>query len=292
MANLHEIKAHIANIEATKKITRAMYLISASKSQRAKSQLEVVFPYFQHITATMAEIFSSPDMPDTPYIMNKNAGRQSKRDLYVVVGADKGMAGGYGHNIIDLVTERVEPEHDELLVAGASSRIQLRNKGYMVDRAFAFPVMNPTMYRARDIAEIVVDQYLSGKYRDVFLAYTEMVSPLKQTPRILQLLPLDEETLCERAPDKPITAAKLEYSPSERAVFDHLVPHYVKGILYSALVEAFSSEQAARMMAMDSATKNADESIDRLSIEYNHARQAKITQELTEIISGIPEDAG
>ena len=291
MANLHEIKARIANVNATKKITRAMYLISASKSQKSKSQLENSFPYFQQITATLAEILACSDTLDTPYIAFANHSEEPPpdRDLYVVMGADKGMAGGYSHNLLAKVEAHARKDRDQLLVAGYMSRVQLRQQGFVVEENPAYPVMNPNVYRAREVAEHVAKQYLLGRFRAVYLIYTEMVTSLKQVPLRLQLLPLNVAALCEHAP-APAHTKEIEYLPSAREVFDHLVPYYLKGILYSAFVEAFASEQHARMYAMDGATKSANETVDKLSIRYNRARQAKITQELTEIIGGIPEN--
>lgn len=289
MASLHEIKARIGNVNATKKITRAMYLISASKSQKAKAQQANAFPYFQQVKRALAEILAGSETIDTPYIRGGegDAPASPDRDLYLVMGADKGMAGGYNHNLLALVGQNARADKDDLLVAGFICRQQLRHLGCRVDGDCLWPVMNPSIYRAREMAETVTEKYLSGDYRAVYVIFTEMVTSLKQLPTLMQLLPLDAEALCAEAPDAP---GEIEYLPGAREVFDHLVPHYLKGILYSALVEAFASEQHARMYAMDGATKSADDTIDRLSIVYNRARQAKITSELTEIIGGIPQE--
>lgn len=288
MANLHEIKARIGNVNATKKITRAMYLISASKSQKAKSQLEAAFPYFQLIKSTLAEILACSDELDTPYIRQEGGdGEIPDRDFYVVLSGDKGMAGGYNHNIVDKVAQHADKEKDDMVVAGMVGRLQLRQLGYRVDGCLDCPVMNPSIYRARDVAELVAKRFLTGDYRAVYVVYTEMVTSLKMVPTRLQLLPLDTAALCD---ETPTHCAEIEYLPSAHEVFDHMVPYYLKGILYSAFVEAFASEQHARMYAMDGATKSANETIGRLSVSYNRARQAKITQELTEIIGGIPQE--
>lgn len=286
MANLHEIKGRIENINATKKITRAMYLISASKSQKAKNQMESVFPYFQQIENTISEILLSSVDLETPYLTGpENAGE--KPTLFVVFAGDKGMAGGYNHNLLELVEEHINKERDDLLVVGFIGRMQLRQLGYRVDPDVDAPVTNPNMYRARELSEQVLERFQTGRYRDVQVIYTEMESALKQTPLVLPLLPLNTDTIHQKGEGR---REEIEYLPDPVTVFDHLVPHYVKGILYTALVEAFASEQHARMYAMDGATKSANDTIGRLSIQYNRARQAKITQELTEIIGGIPEE--
>lgn len=292
MANLHEIKARIGNVNATKKITRAMYLISASKSQKAKGQLESVSPYFQHVTETMVAILAASEKLDTPYISYEQDNNASDLDLYLVLGGDKGMAGGYNHNILEFLATHARKEKDEVLVAGFISRMQIRQEGYKLGDELEVPVMNPNLYRARDVAELVVEKYLTGRYRAIYVIYTKMISALKQEPDILPLLPLD--TAVFEAQEKPKQAGQMEeeieYRPSAREVFDNLVPHYLKGVVYGTFVEAFASEQHARMYAMDGATNNANDTIAQLSISYNRARQAKITQELTEIVGGIPQD--
>ena len=290
MANLHEIKARIGNVDATKKITRAMYLISASKSQKAKSQLEGVTPYFEQITSNMAEMLAGSEDISTPspYIVNEPHANAT-RNLYLVMGGDKGMAGGYNHSLMDIVAENVNKEEDDVLVAGFLFRLQMRQLGYRVDPVLHCPVMNPSLYRARDVADLVIEKYHTHEYKAIFLIFTEKISPIQLEPKVIQLLPLNVAAIGKYAP----TAGhieEIEYLPSPHEVFDHLVPHYLKGIIYNGFVEAFASEQQARMMAMDGATKNADDTIARLNITYNRARQSKITQELTEIIGGIPEE--
>lgn len=288
MASLHEIKGRIGNINATKKITRAMYLISASKSQKAKGQLERSFPYFQQIRATMSEILSSEEDHTIPYLTPPEGAvkPEHRPNLYVVLAGDKGMAGGYNHNIVDLVERCADRERDELIVIGAVGRSRLRQLGYRFDLNLDIPVVDPDLHRARDLMELVLEEYDSGRYREVYVVYTEMITPLKQVPTSLQLLPLETERIHR---DVVSSQDSPEYYPSPGEVFRGLVPHYLLGMLYSALVESFASEQHARMFAMDGATKSADETIAQLSIAYNRARQARITQELNEIIGGIPE---
>ncbi len=290
MANLHEVKEHIGSVNNTKKITRAMYLISASKSQKAKSQLADTLPYFQHIILTMREILASPDEISTPFIRHDNQRKETQHlpNLFLVMGADKGMAGGYMHNIIEMLEKHANVEKDEVLVAGYIGRSKIRKLGYKMDESFQYRVMNPDIYRAREMAELVVEKHLSGQYHGIYLIYTEMLSSMRQDPHILPLLPLDLRPLVNETSQK-YTGEQIDYIPSAVEVFDLLVPYYLKGILYGALVEAFASELQARMMAMDNANKTADETISRLSIDYNQARQGKITQELTEIVAGIPE---
>ena len=286
MSRLHEIKSRIAGVGSTRQITRAMYLISASKSQKAKQQLEVARPYFHSVSETLSEILAVSGMLDT-YYLDDRMGRNSQSGIVLVMGADKGMAGGYNQNIVKLLRECADKEHDEILVAGILGRATIAREGFRVDPDFRHPVMNPSVYRAMEIADLLVNRYIAGGVRDIRVIYTNMISPIKQEPVCQKILPLEpgEFVHSERLSDNVV-----RYEPGPREVFDHLVPHYVKGIIYGALVEAFSSEQHARMIAMDNATKSAEDMIGRLSLRYNRARQAEITQEISEIVAGIPAE--
>ncbi|MDR1062190.1 MAG: ATP synthase F1 subunit gamma [Clostridiales bacterium] len=314
MASLNELKSRVASVKSTKQITRAMYLISAAKSKKAKAQLESSKPFFDQIFITLSEILcaASASMIDSPFIESASmrgaaeAGGASSAgagagnaatvaapaggppSLYLVLAGDKGMAGGYNHNIIGFLDERVEKESAELLVAGFVGRGRIKQKGYNVDPGFTYPVMNPSLARARDVADILIERFLSKRCRDVSIIYTTLESALKQTPAMLRLLPLSpgQFSIGEGRMER---IHAIRYVPSSRELFDHLTPHYVKGLVYDAFVDAFTSEQQARMVAMDGATKSANELIDALSSRYNRARQALITQEINEIVSGIPE---
>jgi len=296
MSKLHEIQSRIAGVTSTKKITRAMYLISASKSQKARMQLEGTLPYFNQVLYTLSEILAFTDKIDTPYIDGSGIASIEGRDnLYLVLGSDKGMAGGYNHNIISVLNERVDKAAATMMVAGILGRGSVQRAGFKVDTTFHCPVMNPSLYRAREIAELLMAKFISHECRQVYIVYTEMISPLKQEPVIARLLPLHPEefhkTAVEiRAASQYAPYDQIKYEPSPRHVFNHLVSHYLKGIIYSAFVEAFTSELNARMYAMDNATKSADEMIGRFSLIRNRARQAVITQEISEIVGGIPSD--
>jgi F-type H+-transporting ATPase subunit gamma len=160
--------------------------------------------------------------------------------------------------------------------------------GFNVDAGFRFSVMDPNVHRARDISDVLIKRYLTGEYTQVYVVFTEMITPFKQIPVIVQLLPLKPHDLFLEK-DAHIDKNIVKYEPDANAVFDHLVPHYIMGVLYGAFVEAFTCEQTARMIAMDGSTKSADEMIEKLTLQHNRARQAHITQEVTEIVSGIPD---
>jgi len=296
MPGLNEIKSSIANVKGTQKITRAMYLISASKSKAAREKLEKMRPHFDHIAITLSEIIAETEELNTPYLEKRvqpetgEANREkAEKRLYLVVAGDKGQAGSYNHNVINMVREHVSKEGSTLWVAGYTGRNLIIREGYHVSLDFNYPVMNPTLYNAREIAELVIEAFKTEGYERIYLIYTDMISPLKLEPRIIQLLPLKPEDLTQHITQTE-KKEKAEYEPSPEAVFEHLTPHYIKSIIYGAFVDSFTSEQHARMFAMDNATKNANEMITNLSKKYNRLRQAQITQEINEIVAGIPAE--
>jgi F-type H+-transporting ATPase subunit gamma len=287
MSSLNEIKTSINNIKGTQKITKAMYLISASKSKKARNRLEKTRYHFNQINAAVAEILTQSENLESVYIGDEYV-KDAVKDLYVVLAGDKGQAGGYNHNIIALLEQTVDKELSDIWVAGSMGRSLIMRKNYNVSREFLFPVMDPNPYRSRDIAEMIIQAYHSLEYKSIHLVYTEMVSSMSMVPRSMRLLPLLTDELLATPQTTGAMQGKIVFEPDAVSVFEHIIPHYLKGIIYAALTDAFTSEQYARMFAMDSATKNAGEMISSLSLKYNRARQAKITQEINEIVGGIP----
>lgn len=287
MANMREIKSRIKSIKETRQITKAMKLISAAKLKKARQQLDQTKPFFDKVRATIGDILMHSGSLDNIFFDLRNE-KEGKKKCYVIITGDKGLAGGYNHNIIKLSEGELKKHPDSLLlVAGHMGRGHFVRKKYNVDMEFDYPVQNPTIYRARDVAEKILELFKSGEVDEVFLIYTKMVTSITLEPVLMQLLPLTIEDLRE---DVNMSEVKIDeslaYEPSPQAVFDVLIPKYVKGIIYGALVEAFTSEQNARMSAMDNATTNADEMLKILNLNYNRARQAAITQEISEIVGG------
>jgi F-type H+-transporting ATPase subunit gamma len=199
------------------------------------------------------------------------------------------MAGGYNYNIIKFLKEKADINNSDILMAGFVGRNRAVREGFNVDPGFQFPIMDPNLDRAHDMADIVLEKYLSGRYREADLIYTKAETALSQKPVYFPLLPLNLEHFKLFMPQGSGKYNSFHFEPTPAEVFDSLAPHYVKGIIYAALVEANTSELQARMIAMENATTNAEEIIDSLSLRYNRARQAIITQEITEIVSGMPE---
>lgn len=288
MANMTEIRSRMKSIQETMKITNAMYLISSTKLRKAREKLDATAPYFELLQSTIKDIlFHSPDINHTFFDQRKKIKPEDKKRGYVVMTADKGMAGAYNHNVLKLAQERLAQGNDNtLFVIGQMGRKYFTKKNVRIDMEFLYTDQDPSMWRARNIAETLVDLYRKEKLDEIYIIYTKMVTPLKAEPEIIQILPLKRQSFEEMNVELEKYHKIADYSPSPKVVMDHLVPNYVKGLIYGALVESFSSEQNARMMAMQGATESAKDMIRELSLLYNRARQAAITQEITEIVSG------
>ena len=209
---------------------------------------------------------------------------------YLVITADKGMCGSYNHNIIKLTEQKIGTgQHNSLYVMGQIGRMYFQRKARAgeldVDPEFMYTPQNPTMYRARHIAEQILKEFDDGKLDDVYIIYTKMLTSITFEPKILQLLPLDAAHFVTQE-DEITRHHEASFLPSPRVVMEHLTPNFMKGLIYGAMVESFCSEQQARMSAMDSATTSAKDMLQTLSLQYNRARQAAITQEITEVVSG------
>lgn len=287
MESIKEIRTHIDSVQQTLKITNAMYLISSSKLRKARRQLNDVQPYFEKVTRTISDILHRTEGVEHIYF-DTRPGRPHKVG-YIVITGDKGLAGAYNHNVLRLVDERLQHESDPtLFLIGQAGRNYFHHRGVPVDGEFMYTAQDPTVYRAREIGETFIELFRKGHLDEVYVVYTEMVSPMAMEPKIIKLLPLDREAF----PWTPRRSADgserhvVTYVPSPNHVLNHIVPSYLKGLLFGALVESFCSEQNARMTAMDTATDNARSLLKELSLHYNRARQSAITQEITEIVGG------
>ncbi len=286
--NMREIKLRIKSINQMRQITKAMKLISASKLKKARAQLEETLPYFSKVRETIAEILAHSGDVESRYF-NINNKQLGGKKAYIIMTGDKGLAGGYNSNIKKLAEQAIGQDKDNalLLVAGNSGRSYFVKKNYKVHTEFDYAVQNPTVYRAREIAEIILDLYDKNEVDEVFVVYTKMVSAISLEPKLLKLLPLEIGALREDVNSEDIKIdEQIKYEPSSSVVLNVLIPQYIKGVVYGVFVEAFTSEQNARMTAMDNATKNADEMLSKLNLYYNRARQAAITQEISEIVGG------
>ena len=289
MSSPKEIRTRMKSVEQTLKITNAMYLIASSNLRKAKAQLEKAEPYFTRIDETIADILCRSPQLSHPFLDQRKTITPAEREVgYVVVSGDTGLAGAYNHNVLKLAERRVrETVHPKLFVVGLVGRAYFQQRGIPFEEDFSYVVQNPTMRRARDISDELVQRFLDWDLDEVRILYTEMVSPLRLEVRERTLLPLARENFRWTPPERGRTVQPVTYVPSPEAVLDAIVPSgYVRGMVFGALVEAFSSEQSARMTAMESASDNARDMLKKLSLTYNRARQAAITQEITEIAGG------
>ena len=271
-----EIKNRIRSMESTKQITKAMEMVAASKLRRAQAQVLNSRPYFESLYATINDIVDSTRDFSSPYLI----ARPVKKILYIVIAGDRGLAGGYNSNVLKLVQAEIEGKDATVLPIGKKS----------VDyfRSHKVPTFTETYAEAAgigigdcfSIAKQLSKAYLAGEFDEIRVAYTNFVSVLSQTPATLPLLPLLQQ------PGKAQGSSDILYEPGSDEVFEAIVPEYLGGILYGALCESRAAEQAARRTAMDAATQNADEMISDLSLKFNQARQAAITQEISEIVAG------
>ena len=291
MASAKEIQDRMRSIKDTLKITNAMYMISSSKLKKSKKMLADTEPYFYTLQSEMSRILRHlPDMNSIYFKTNAEIPERKRKAGYIVITADKGLAGSYNHNILKLAEEELEKRDDyKLFVLGELGRHYFEQKGINIDKQFHFVVQDPSLSRARRIAEDLLKLYHENQLDELYIIYTTMVNAIMITMReeagVPQPLPLKKTDFKIPVPiDIPLEGLALK--PSAEEVMDHIVPNYVVGFVYGALVEAFSCEQNARMMAMEGATNSAKQMLKELDIEYNRARQAAITQEITEVIAG------
>lgn len=277
-ASMKDIKLRIKSVESTMQITKAMELVASSKLRRAKERVEKSRPYFEVLHAALSDIAASNAELSLPYI----ARRPVKKTCYVVIAGDRGLAGGYNANILKAVAAEAEGKEICVLPVGKKALEHYQRRGVeRVTEQYA-EAADVTVSDCFSMAQLLAKGFLAGEYDEIRLAYTNFVSMLSQQPATLRLLPLDVSRPEPGAGPRGLTL----YEPSSEEVYDAIVPEYLAGLIYGALCESVASELGARRSAMDAATKNAGEMIDSLSLHYNRARQAAITQEITEIVAG------
>ncbi len=289
MANIREIQSRKKSIEDTMKITNAMYMISSTKLRKARTSLENTEPYFFTLQSMIARIIHHfHDVENVFFNDRIEKVPEDRIKGLIVVTADKGLAGAYNHNVLKAAQNMYESsKHCKLFVVGEAGRQYFKRKEIPIARHFDYSAQNPSLHRARVISEAVMEQFRCGKLDEVHIAYTCMKNSMVSELELKLILPFEKETFAMMKPEETgIYKEEILFDPSPNAVLDNILPDCVMGYIYGALVESFCSEQNARMMAMDAANKSASEMIHNLSIQYNRVRQAMITQEITEVISG------
>ena len=271
-----DLKARIRSMESTRKITKAMEMVAASKLRGAQEKAISSRPYFETLYNTMLDLADS--RPDTPSPFSQV--RTGGKICCIVIAGDRGLAGGYNAGVLKTVWEKIQDRDVSVLPIGKKAVEFFRFRGIpMLTEEYA-EAAAVSVGDCFTIARLLAKDFLAGNYDEIHMGYTNFVSVLTQTPATLQLLPLPQA-----APGKS-PGRNILYEPDSDSVYDAIVPEYLGGLLYGALCESIASEQAARRTAMDAATKNADEMIGDLSLQYNRARQGAITQEITEIVAG------
>ena len=280
MASMRDIKRRRGSIQSTGQITKAMKLVSTVKLQKARGRAEEAKPYFNYLYQTMTSIMdkSTPDIRAKYTIGNPDA-----KKAVILISSNRGLAGGYNANIVKLITNNpaFSPENTWVYAVGRKGRDALARKGYEI-RADFCDVMNQPLYSdAADIGKLVMEEFENGNVGEIYVAFTIFRNTVSHIPTLLKLMPTED------IPDDPEEPqALMNYEPTPEEALALIMPKYISGEIYGALIEALASENGARMQAMDNATGNAEEMLDSLTLQYNRARQGAITQEITEIIGG------
>jgi len=284
MANMKDVKRRIKSVESTMQITKAMQLVASSKMRKAKERAEAVHPFFEGVFQVMADISRDHEFTS---VFTKKKFKNSVQ--LIVIAGDRGLAGGFNSNVLKLAKAKADAITESggeamIMAIGKKAVEYFEKREYKLIDGFPQIAEGIELLDAMMIANKVIEKFKLGDFDAVELVYTTFVSVMTQEPQHLRILPV--ENLEYLGKKHPMTI----YDPSPEEVFDSLIPEYMGGMLYSAIVDSFASEQAARRTAMESASDNASEMIDKLSLLYNRARQAQITQEITEISSASLND--
>ena len=295
MASMRDIKRRRASVQSTSQITKAMKLVSTVKLQKAKGHAEETKPYFQKMYQTVSGMLAkSGGSVSNPYLKERKGDGPVKKGV-ILITSNRGLAGGYNSNVIKLVTQGdFDPENTVIYPVGRKGLEAMQRMGYKCEGDYSEVINKPLFGDASVIGKTVTGALENGDIDEVYLAYTVFKNTVTQIPTLIKMLPFSEEDVSEMQDDaeseqqseKKGAVALMNYEPEEEETLGYIIPLYVNSLIFGALVEAVASENGARMQAMDSATSNAEEMIETLGLQYNRARQAAITQELTEIVAG------
>lgn len=282
---MRDIKRRRGSIQSTQQITKAMKLVSTVKLQKAKQRAEQSREYFNCMYETVVSMLAKAGNINHPYL---KAGDSSKKGI-IVITSNRGLAGGYNSNVTKLITQGDFKKEDvEIYVIGKKGRETFQRRGYSIREDYSDIVEEPLYSDAMEVSRKVLDDFVNGEIGEIYLAYTGFKNTVVHVPTLLKLLPVEVADKAGKsgAEDASKSAAPMNFEPEDDAALDLIIPKYVTSLIFGGLVESVASENGARMQAMDSATSNAEEMIDHLTLLYNRARQGSITQELTEIIAG------
>lgn len=273
-AGLLELKRRIKSVTNTQKITRAMGLVATAKFKKLRERADRTTPYFDKFNEAIKLMAVSDEIKESQFFK----GNKSDTDIYIIVTSDSGLCGSYNANVINTALEHMKGKKVMLITVGERGRGFFKAHRYDTISEFVELGDTPSYKDAEMVMRPAIDAFINGDARSVNLVYTKFFSQVKQDARVIKVLPVEMETANHKK--------AIEFEPSMQEVFDYVLPKYLSSTMYNALANALASEYAVRMSAMDGATKNAGEIINKLQLIYNRARQSSITQEITEIVSG------
>ncbi len=288
MASMRDIKRRKESVQSTGQITKAMKLVSSVKLQKAKVGAEVSKPYFDTMYETVADMIAKSGQMSHPFLQKS----KSEKKAVIVISSNRGLAGGYNSNVVKMITkdERFSPDNTTIYAVGVKGRDSLQRQGYEIAKDYSEAINEPLYSDATEIGKELLSQFTKGEIGEIYLVYTIFKNTVVQIPTLVKLLPIDASDIVSEqeqdAEDKIDSVTLMNYEPEPEDALNSIIPKYINSLIFGGLVESHASENGARMQAMDSATSNAEEMISDLSLKYNRARQASITQELTEIIAG------
>ena len=280
MASMRDIKRRKGSVQSTQQITKAMKLVSTVKLQKAKQKAEQTTNYFDAMYSTVQNMLARAKNIQHPYLQPSD----SSKKLVIMITSNKGLAGGYNSNIIKLITQGDFNKEDvKIMAVGRKGKEAMARYGYEIHKDCCEIIDEPTYEDARALAKEALELFAKGEVGELYLAYTHFKNTVSHIPTLVKLLPVEADATREVTQECNIP---MNFEPREEEALQFIIPTYITSLIYGGMMESVASENGARMQAMDSATSNAEEIIDKLTLQYNRARQGAITQELTEIIAG------
>ncbi|MBF0979753.1 MAG: ATP synthase F1 subunit gamma [Clostridiales bacterium] len=279
--SMQDIKRRIKSVTSTEHITSAMKLVSAAKLKRAKSTFEKTTEYFHYITESIQDIFNNASEIPEHYLLGS---REIKKTCYIIITSSRGLCGGFNANVIKEAARNLEndPERPVIVAVGTKGKEYFERRGYEIYSEYSAPPESISFLESHEISKPIIEMYNDGTIDEVVMVYTSFKNAMEQEVKYERLLPFEASF----DPEVIKHEMEVEYEPSIEAVFNYLVPKYVEIKVFGAVVESATCEHAARRMAMENATDNAREMLDNLSLYYNRARQAVITDEIIEVVAG------
>lgn len=282
MPSAQDIRRRIKSVKNIGQITKAMKMVAAARLRRAQERAIASRPYTDKIKEVLANVSANAAETALPLLEV----REVKRSGFIIIGSDKGLAGAYASNVIKEALPLIREKRESgLITIGRKARDYFKRRKFTIDAELTGFSEKPTYLHAVDIVKLASEGFLDGQYDEIYLVYTEFLSPINQKPTTIRLLPVDHTA--QQVDGKPEGQQEYIFEPSAEEVLSVLLPQYLETTVYNALLQAAASELGARMTAMSSATDNAEELIAKLTLNYNKVRQASITREISEIVGGV-----